>query len=80
MIPTFEVQTHSFLFGGRTLPNGSEVRVDGTTAVDLYPALDGHSAKHRWGVRIGHGGWSLFCGSRLVRSTLEMIFEMRWLR
>lgn len=39
LIPTLEMRTLSFLFGGRTLPDGTTVRIDGTTAVELYPGM-----------------------------------------
>ncbi len=38
LIPTFEMRTLSFLFGGQTRADGTvDTRVDGTTAVELYP-------------------------------------------
>ncbi|XZE52079.1 transporter [Planctomycetaceae bacterium SH139] len=36
-MPTFEVRTLSFLFGGRTLADGTVARIDGETAVEIYP-------------------------------------------
>ncbi len=38
-MPTFEMQSHSFLFGSQTLPSGLKERVNGTTAIDLYPGM-----------------------------------------
>ncbi len=37
LIPTFEVRALTFLFGGQTENDGSTSRVDGLTAVELYP-------------------------------------------
>ncbi|MCG8649486.1 MAG: hypothetical protein MI861_06620, partial [Pirellulales bacterium] len=37
LLPTFELRTLSFLFGGETGLDGSTRRVDGVTALELYP-------------------------------------------
>ncbi len=39
VMPTLEVTTTSFLFGARTLEDGTVQRVNGTTAVDIYPGM-----------------------------------------
>lgn len=39
LIPTLEFRTYSFLFGEKTLPTGVTQRVDGVTAVDVFPGL-----------------------------------------
>jgi len=36
-MPTFEMRTLSFLFGGRTLADGTVARIDGETVVEIYP-------------------------------------------
>ncbi len=79
MIPTLEIQTHSFLFGGRTLPDGTEVRVDGTTAIDLYPGI-------RWTFnKSAAGAYELGVSGGLSIADRDwfdsrMILELRWLR
>ena len=79
MIPTFELQTHSFLFGGRTLPNGTVVRVDGTTAVDLYPGVRWTFNESAMGAyELGLSGGMSIADRDWFDS--RMIFELRWLR
>ncbi|MCU0719250.1 MAG: hypothetical protein MUC83_06080 [Pirellula sp.] len=79
MIPTLEIQTHSFLFGGRTLPDGTEVRVDGTTAVDLYPGVRWTFNKSAMGAyELGVSGGISVADRDWFDS--RMIFELRWLR
>ncbi|MFN7291625.1 MAG: hypothetical protein ACK5YR_21880 [Pirellula sp.] len=79
MLPTFEIQTHSFLFGGRTLPNGTEVRVDGTTAVDLYPGVRWTFNESAVGAyELGISGGMSIADRDWFDS--RMIFELRWLR
>jgi hypothetical protein len=38
-IPTLELRTNSFLFGGMTRSDGSIARVDGVTALEFYPGI-----------------------------------------
>lgn len=79
MIPTFEIQTHSFLFGGRTLPDGTEVRVDGTTAIDLYPGIRWTFNKSAVGAyELGLSGGMSIADRDWFDS--RMILELRWLR
>ncbi|MFO1065050.1 MAG: hypothetical protein U0892_14390 [Pirellulales bacterium] len=54
VLPTFEVQTLTFLFGGATDPSGIRHRVNGDTAVELIPGA-------RWvlGPGGGLGLWEL---------------------
>lgn len=79
VIPMFEIQTHSFLFGGRTLPDGTEVRVDGTTAIDLYPGIRWTFNKSAVGAyELGLSGGMSIADRDWFDS--RMILELRWLR
>jgi hypothetical protein len=79
MIPTFEIQTLSFLFGGRTLPDGAEVRVDGSTAIDLYPGIRWTFNKSAVGAyELGMSGGMSIADRDWFDS--RMILELRWLR
>lgn len=79
VIPTFEIQTHSFLFGGRTLPDGTEVRVDGTTAIDLYPGIRWTFNKSAVGAyELGVSGGMSIADREWFDS--RIILELRWLR
>ncbi len=79
IIPTFELQTHSFLFGGRTDINGIVQRVDSVTALELFPGLRCAFA------RSAMGTWELGTAAGLTVADRDwidnrMIFELRWLR
>ncbi len=79
IIPTFELQTHSFLFGGRTDINGIVQRIDSVTALELFPGLRCAFA------RSAMGTWELGTAAGLTVADRDwidnrMIFELRWLR
>jgi len=79
MLPTFEIQTHTFLFGGRTLPDGTEASVDGSTAVDLYPGIRWSFSETSFGAcELGMAGGVSFADRQWFDS--RMMIELRWLR
>ncbi|MEQ1827371.1 MAG: hypothetical protein ABL921_15545 [Pirellula sp.] len=72
LIPTMEMRTNSFLFGGRTLANGTTEKIDGVTAVEFYPGMRcafGKSSVGTWelgfagGATLADNDW---CDSRMI--------------
>ena len=79
ILPTFEIQTHSFLFGGRTRPDGTEVRIDGATSIDLYPGIRWTFSETALGAcEVGMAGGVSFADRDWFDS--RMMIEVRWLR
>jgi hypothetical protein len=79
LIPTLEMRTHSFLFGGMTRSDGTVQRVDGVTAIELYPGMRctfNRSSVGTW--ELGFGGGSTFADSDWFDS--RMILDVRLLR
>lgn len=76
-LPTFEVQTYSFLFGSETLANGSVRRVNGTTAVDLLPGMRVSIAETPIGLcEVGFAGG--FTVSDRDWFDSRVILDLRW--
>ncbi len=79
LMPTFEMQTHTFLFGSQTLPNGTELRVDGITAVDLFPGMRLASSRSAMGLfEFGMAG-GVTVADRDWFDT-RIVADMRWVR
>lgn len=78
-IPVLEFQTHSFLFGSQTEPNGSLRRVDGTTALDILPGSRFSLARTALGAcELGVSGGFRCSDADWFDS--RMMFDIRWLR
>ncbi len=78
-MPVLELQTHSFLFGAQTEPDGTTRRVDGTTAFDILPGSRFAWAKSALGAcELGvSGGWRC---SDADWFDSRMMVDIRWLR
>ncbi len=79
LLPTLELQTNTFLFGAQTTSTGAQERVDGTTAVDLFPGMRIAMARTALGVcECGIAGGIRCADSDWFDS--RMMMEVRWLR
>jgi hypothetical protein len=79
LLPTFEVQTNSFLFGGLTDSSGTVRRVDSVTAVEVFPGMRfafGKSAIGPWEAGFAAG---VTCADRDWFDS-RLMFDLRWLR
>lgn len=78
-IPVLEIQTHSFLFGAQTLPDGSIRRVDGTTALDILPGSRWALGQSAFGLcELGLSGGFRCSDSDWFDS--RMMMDIRWVR
>ncbi len=78
LMPTFEVKTHSFLFGSQTRSDGSVERVNGVTAVELFPGMRCVSSKSNVGTwEAGIAGGVTCCDSEWFDS--RFVLDLRWL-
>lgn len=79
LMPTLELQSHSFLFGGQTLANGTVQRVDGINAIDLFPGMRCAYAKSAMGTfEVGFAGGVTMADRDWFDS--RMVLDLRWLR
>lgn len=79
LMPTVELQTHSFLFGSETLDSGTIQRVDGITALDVFPGMRLAYAKSAMGSwEIGVAGGLTFADRDWFDS--RVVLDLRWIR
>ena len=79
IIPTLELQSHTFLFGGQTRSNGLERRIDGVTAIDIFPGMRfsmGKSSLGTWEAGLAGG---VTCADRDWFDS-RIVLDIRWLR
>jgi hypothetical protein len=73
------MQTHTFQFGAKTLPNGTEMRIDGVTAVDLFPGVRLASSRSAMGLfELGMAGGVTVADQDWFDS--RIVADMRWVR
>jgi hypothetical protein len=79
LMPTFEVQSHTFLFGSQTNSIGPREDVDSLTVVGFYPGL--RIAKHRSRIGLVEVGFAAgFSAGDRDWFDQRLLLDLRWVR